>query len=397
MRKKSVVLPYGRQSIDNSDILAVTRALKSPFLTQGPLVEEFERALCAYTGAKYCVAVVNGTAALHLAVAVLGLKKGSSGATSPITFLASANALVYNGIKPLFADIDPATVNMSLAALRRTIRKDTRVIIPVHFAGRPAAMKEIAAIAASKRCFVIEDAAHAIGSCYPDGGRVGNCAYSDMTIFSFHPVKTITTGEGGAIMTNDKKIYDRLRSLRSHGVTRDPALMKDNPEPWYYEMQELGFNYRLTDIQAALGLSQLKKINRFLTRRRAIVARYNMAFKGLYWIRPVADDNKYCAYHLYVVRIDFKSLKVSRREFMESLAGLGVGTQVHYIPVYCQPFYSRNFKISGKEFPQAEKYYEECLSLPLFPAMKDNDVKRVISAVLEQNMSSPNALIGDPV
>jgi UDP-4-amino-4,6-dideoxy-N-acetyl-beta-L-altrosamine transaminase len=381
MRKKSGMLPYGRQSIDNSDILAVVRVLRSPFLTQGPLVEEFERALCAYTGAKYCVAVINGTAALHIAAAVLGLKRGSSGVTSPITFLASANALVYNGIKPLFADVDLTTVNISPSALERTIRQDTRVIIPVHFAGRPAAMKEIAAIAARKKCFVIEDAAHAIGSCYPDGGRVGNCAYSDMTIFSFHPVKTITTGEGGAVMTNNKEFYDRLRCLRSHGVVRGPALIKNSPGPWYHEMRELGFNYRLTDIQAALGVSQLKKISSFLVRRRSIVAQYNRAFKGHSWVRPLAGEDKLNAYHLYVVRIDFKGLGISRRTFMEKLAALGIGTQVHYIPVYRQPFYSQNFKISSKEFPQAEKYYEECLSLPLFPAMKDKDVKKVIAAV----------------
>ncbi len=382
MVKKSGTLPYGRQSIDDSDVAAVTRALRSPFLTQGPLVAEFERALCTYTGAKYAVAVANGTAALHLAVAALGLKKGSSGITSPITFVASANALVYNGIKPVFADIDPVTANMSLAALARAVGKDTRVIIPVHFAGRSAAMKEIAAIAASKKSFVIEDAAHAIGSRYPDGGRVGNCAYADMTTFSFHPVKMITTGEGGAVMTNDKGLYDRLCSLRSHGIVRGPALMKNVPGPWYYEMQELGFNYRLTDIQAALGLSQLKKIGRFLLRRRAIVARYNKAFKGLSWLRPLAGDGPSCAHHLYVVRIDFKKLRMSRRVFMESLAALGVGSQVHYIPVYRQPFYSRNFKVAGRAFPQAEKYYEQCLSLPLFPAMKDKDVEKVIAAVL---------------
>lgn len=381
MKKFCSILPYGRQSIDASDVVAVVRVLKSPFLTQGPVIEAFEQALCAYTGAKYCVAVANGTAALHLAVAALGLNKGCSGVTSPITFLATANALVYNGINPLFVDIDPQTANMSVDALTQVIRKDTKVIIPVHFAGRAAAMKEIAAVAARKKCFVIEDAAHAIGSHYSDGGCVGNCMYSDMTIFSFHPVKTITTGEGGAIMTNDKRFYDCLCRLRSHGITRDPLLMKKSPGSWYYEMRELGYNYRLTDMQAALGLSQLKKLDRFVARRRQIVARYNKTFNGCSWIRPVSSDDERCAYHLYVVRIDFKKFRISRRDLMQKLASSGVGTQVHYIPVYRQPFYQQKFKFSSKNFPQAEKYYEECLSLPLFPAMTDKEVDRVSGTI----------------
>lgn len=383
MKQPLYVLPYGRQSIDNSDIAAVIRALKSPWITQGPLVQEFEQALCAYTGAKYAVAVANGTAALHLAVAVLGLKKGCTGITSPITFLASANALLYNGIKPLFADVDEHTANIAVDALVHAVRKDTKVIIPVHFAGRPAKMKEIADFAAKNKCFVIEDAAHAIGSRYPDGGHVGNCAYSDMTIFSFHPVKTITTGEGGAIMTNDKGFYESLCRLRSHGVTRDPVLIERSPGPWYYEMRELGFNYRLTDIQSALGLSQLKKISLFINRRKQIVAMYNAAFKDITWLRPVCTDDKSCAYHLYVVRIDFKKLGISRRLFMEKLFGLGVGAQVHYIPVYRQPFYRKNFNFSSSGFPRAEKYYEECLSLPLYPAMSVRDVRKVIKSVKE--------------
>lgn len=381
MGKKRSFLPYGRQCIDDDDVAAVLRVLRRPFLTQGPAVEQFEHALCAYTGAKYCVAVSNGTAALHLAVAALKIQPPASGVTSPVTFLASSNALLYAGLRPLFADVDPLSVNMSPGSLKKMIRKDTRIIIPVHFAGRPAAMEEIADIAAENKCFVIEDAAHAIGSRYPDGKRVGNCALSHMTVFSFHPVKTITTGEGGAIMTNDKTIYGRLLSLRSHGIVRDPALLKRSPGPWYHEMRELGFNYRLTDIQAALGLSQLRKIESFKARRLEIVARYNEAFGKMDRVRPVADHDRRTAYHLYVVRIDFRKLGLSRREVMEKLARQGVGTQVHYIPVYRQPFYRQNFSYSLKDFPQAEKYYEECLSLPLFPSMTDRDVGRVIRAV----------------
>ncbi len=383
MERVKSCLPYGRQLIDDEDILSVTKVLKSRFLTQGPLVSEFERKLCAYTGAKFCVAVSSGTAALHLAVAALGLKKGGTGITSPITFLASANAFVYNGITPLFADVEAKTINLSPRCLESVIQKNTRVIIPVHFAGRPAAMKEISGIAAQKKCFVIEDAAHAIGSSYPSGGRVGNCRYSDMTIFSFHPVKTITTGEGGAITTNNKRFYEQLCCLRSHGVTRSPRVIKVSPGPWYYEMRQLGFNYRLTDLQAALGISQLRKIGHFIDRRRQIVALYNAAFKGCSSLQPVSTDDSLCAYHLYVVRIDFPELKTSRKEFMEKLLLKGVGSQVHYIPVYRQPYYRRNYTYAFNDYPEAEKYYKECLSLPLFPSMTDKDVSKVVSALTQ--------------
>ncbi|MEI6437712.1 MAG: UDP-4-amino-4,6-dideoxy-N-acetyl-beta-L-altrosamine transaminase [Candidatus Omnitrophota bacterium] len=379
-RSRQQPLSYGRQTIGADDVAAVVRALKSPFLTQGPEVEAFERALCAYTGAKYGVVVSNGTAALHLAVAALGIKEGRSGVTSPITFLASANAMVYAGLQPLFADIDPLTVNMSPKALAAVMRQDTKLVIPVHFAGRPAPMKEIARLARSRKCYVIEDAAHAIGSCYPDGGRVGSGKYSDMTIFSFHPVKTITTGEGGAIMTNDAVLYERLKRLRAHGVMRDPAQLEQNPGPWYYEMQELGFNYRLTDMQAALGTSQLKKIDRWLARRARIVAAYNRAFRGLPWLTSVCGDDKAVGYHLYVVRIRFDQIGLDRAALMARLAKDGIGSQVHYIPVYQHPFYRKNFPV-GAPCPAAEEYYEQCLSLPLFPGMSAGDVARVIKAV----------------
>lgn len=383
MPVESNLLSYGRQWIDDEDIRAVIEVLKSPALTQGPAVSSFEKALCQRTGARYCVAVANGTAALHLAVAALNVKEGSSGITSPITFMASANALIYNRLTPVFADVVEATANISAETIHAVLRPDTRVIIPVHFAGRAADMPEIFRLAQKRKCRVIEDAAHALGSSYADGSRVGGCSYSDMTIFSFHPVKTITTGEGGAVMTNDPALYEQLTCLRSHGIVRDPALMSADPGPWYHEMQHLGFNFRLTDIQAALGISQLRKLSRFVARRREIVRIYNAAFAGLEYLRPLSTDDNRTAYHLYVVLMDFTRLGMSRAEVMAVLKDNGIGTQVHYIPVHTQPYYRKTYGTRVGDHPIAERYYEQCLSLPLFPAMMDEDVERVISAVVQ--------------
>ena len=252
---------YGRHLIDAEDLAAVREALESDFLTQGPRVKAFEAALCALTGAGYAVAVSNGTAALHLAALAAGLAPGDEGITSPITFAASANCLIYAGARPVFADIAPDTYTLAPGRFEEKITARTKAVVPVDFAGQPADMEAISAIAAKKGITVIEDAAHAIGSRYACGAAVGSCKYSDMTIFSFHPVKTITTGEGGAVTTNSRALYDRLCLLRTHGITKDPAAMAENQGPWYYEMQELGFNYRLTDLQAALGVSQLKKLD----------------------------------------------------------------------------------------------------------------------------------------
>ncbi|MDP3014641.1 MAG: aminotransferase class I/II-fold pyridoxal phosphate-dependent enzyme, partial [Candidatus Subteraquimicrobiales bacterium] len=274
-------IPYGKQWIDEDDIKAVEEVLKSDFLTQGPKIAEFEKAICRYTGAKYCVAAANGTAALHLAVLALEIKRGSEGITSPITFVASANALIYGGLRPIFADIDEKTYNIDPTEIKKRITLKTKVLIPVHFAGQSADMAEISKIAKSKDLLIIEDAAHAIGSRYADGAKIGSCGYSDMTTFSFHPVKTITTGEGGAITTNSGKLYKRLLLLRTHGITKDEKELSQTPGPWYYEMQALGYNYRLTDIQAALGISQLKKLDKFKFRRREIVEAYNKAFSSL--------------------------------------------------------------------------------------------------------------------
>ena len=375
----SEFLSYGKQWLDEDDKRAVLEVLESDFLTQGPSVAEFEKAICNYTGAKFCVAVANGTAALHLAVAALDIEKGSEGITSPITFVASANCLVYNNLKPIFADIDEKTYNIDPAEIEKKITNKTKVIIPVHFAGQPADMGEIAKIAKEHHLFVIEDAAHAIGSKYKDGSKVGSCKYSDLTIFSFHPVKTITTGEGGVITTNDEKLYQKLLLLRSHGITKNPSELSQNPGPWYYEMQTLGYNYRLSDIQAALGISQIEKLDKFSRRRREIVNKYNKAFaefKNV--VIPFEADGLDSTFHLYVLKIDFEKIGKSREIVMNELKQRNIGTQVHYIPVHLQPYYQKHFGYKEDDFAKAEAYYKKCLSLPLFPKMTDEDINFVI-------------------
>lgn len=376
------MLPYGRQWINQDDIDAVDAILRGDYLTQGPALVQFEQALCDYTGAKYCVVVANGTAALHIAVAALQLPPGSAGITSPITFTASATSMVYSGLVPVFADIDAETYCISPERLAAQITKETRLITPVHFTGRTCDMPAIAEIAKRHSLRVIEDAAHAIGSDYPQGGKVGCCKYSDMTIFSFHPVKTITTGEGGAVMTNDPILYERLLLLRSHGITKDPAHLHQCPGPWYYEMQSLGFNYRLTDIQAALGISQMKRLDAFKQRRLEIIRAYQKAFDKLPWLQtPCGKDQDAFCYHLYVAQIDFEAIGKTRQEVMAQLKAQGVLTQVHYIPVHTQPFYQAQCGTRQGDFPKAEAYYERALSLPLYPAMTDADVRHVISCV----------------
>ena len=376
-------IPYGKQWISSTDIDAVTEVLKSHYLTQGPKIKEYEDLLCEYTGSKYCVAVSNGTAALHLAVAVLGIEKGSEGITTPNTFVASANCMLYNELNPRFADIDSKTYNIDPEKVSTLVTEKTKLIIPVHFAGQAADMQRISKIAKENDLFVIEDAAHAIGSQYADGSYVGNCKYSDLTTFSFHPVKTITTGEGGAITTNSKELYERLLILRSHGITKDENKLSMNPGPWYYEMQELGFNFRLTDMQAALGTSQLSRLDEFKARRREIVTLYNRNFKDVTWLTvPFEAEGLSSCFHLYVLLIDFLAIGKSRAEVMAELLSKGVGTQVHYIPVTQLPFYA---KTHNDKLNQAQAYYEHCLSVPLYPAMRDKDVYRVIEEILSLN------------
>lgn len=378
------MLGYGHQYVDDSDIQAVVDVLKSDYLTQGPAVERFEQEICRITGAKYCVAVSNATAGLHIAVAALGLETGTEGITTPNTFLSSANCMIYNGIKPVFADITPQTYDIDPSEIEKHITEKTKLLVPVHFAGLPCDMENISKLAKKNRLHIIEDAAHAIGSQYEDDSYVGNCKYSDMTVFSFHPVKTITTGEGGAVTTNDEGLYKKLLMLRSHGTTKDPELLSTNPGPWYYEMQMLGFNYRMTDMQGALGYSQLQKLPFFKKRRREIVAQYNQAFCAMEYLKtPYEPENVSSCFHLYAVQIDFVALGKGRRQVMQELMEKGVGTQVHYIPVHCQPYYKKSFGYRSGDYPKAEEYYAKALSLPLFPGMSNDDVKLVIAAVKE--------------
>lgn len=382
---------YGHQSIDRDDIDAVSTVLSSDYLTQGPAVTRFEAALAERCGARYAVAVSSGTAALHIACLASGIGHGDFGLTAAITFAASANCLLYAGAEVGFVDIDLDQLGMTTSALERMLaaRPDTKVVIPAHMAGLTCDMAEIRTLAGRRT--VIEDAAHALGGAYPSGRPVGCCDHADMATLSFHPVKSITTGEGGAVLTNDADLAHRLRLLRSHGIERDPAywigtdLQEDGqPKPWLAEQQILGFNYRMTDIQAALGLSQLAKLDRFIARRRAIARRYDEAFVGLDGVRvpqshPLSRARS--ALHLYIVLIDFEALGMTRTAFMHRLRRDGIGTQVHYVPVYRHPFYVDRYAIDARDFSAAESYAARCLSLPIYPAMTDEEVERVVDAV----------------
>ncbi len=404
----SYFIPYGRQSIDEDDIKAVVDVLRSNFITQGPKIEEFENKLASYCDSKYAVAVSNGTAALHLACLAANIGKGDKVITSPITFVASANCALYVGAKPVFIDVDPDTICLNPQNLeeylntkfntKSSLQHVTRpkAVIPVHFAGVPCDMEAIRRIAEKYDLLIIEDACHAIGAEYKHNGRwikIGSCKHSNMAVFSFHPVKHVTTGEGGAVLTNSPEFYEKLLNLRSHGITKDPEkftnehLAFDNksssekklPNPWYYEMIELGYNYRITDLQCALGISQLKRLNENIERRRIIASRYNEAFKGLYGIQiPVETETERSSFHLYVLQIDFEKIGKSRAEVMYELRQKGIGTQVHYIPVYLQPYYKERFHYDSDNYPVTETYYKRCLSLPLYPKMDDSEVDFVI-------------------
>ena len=419
------MLPYGRHSITESDVDAVVRALRSEFLTSGPEVELFEREFAAMVGAKHAVAVCNATAALHLAMRVLGIRGGDRVVTSPNTFLASANAAAYVGATPDFSDIDPVFHNLDPVVLEANWRPDTKAVVAVDYAGVPCDMPEIARIARSRGAFIIEDACHGVGGGFHAGGKfwkLGGHPWADITTFSFHPVKTMTTGEGGILVTENDKWAAKARLLRSHGVTRDPAdfvgLVDKTTHasslppaisatlrfrsqlsecgPWSYEMRDLGYNYRLTDIQCALGRSQLSRLPEFVARRQAIAVQYNEALADLEWLKipklatshpsPATSGNFSFApsdlsLHLCTVEIDFARLGKTRTEVMQELRDQGVGSQVLYIPVYLQPWYRRTFGYAPGKCPNAEAFYARALTLPLYPAMKNADVKLVFDSL----------------
>lgn len=380
-------LSYGRQSIDEDDIRAVVEVLRSDRLTQGPVVERFERALADTCGAEHAVAVSSGTAALHLAALAAGIRPGDLAVTTPNTFLATANCVRYAGGDPVFLDIDPRTLNLAPDELGRFLEEDAdaehvRAVLPVHFAGLPADMERIAALARRRGMAVIEDASHALGASWRDRSgqwhRVGSCSHADMAVFSFHPVKQVTTAEGGAVLTNDDGLARRLRELRSHGVVREPERMTRDDGPWYHEMHALGFNYRISDVQCALGLSQLAHLDDWVERRREIVERYRAGLRGIPDVRFVREDDRVRpAWHLFTVQVPDR-----KRVYLE-LRERGIHTQVHYIPVHLQPYYRDLLGTAEGDCPHAEAYYRHALSLPLYPALADDDVDRVIAELLD--------------
>ncbi|PGE57419.1 UDP-4-amino-4,6-dideoxy-N-acetyl-beta-L-altrosamine transaminase [Bacillus toyonensis] len=371
-------LPYGQQQIDEYDIQAVVDVLKGDFLTTGPMVQQFEEAIAKYVGAKYAVSFSNGTAALHAACYAAGITEGDEVITTPMTFVASANCILYQGGQPVFADIDNETYNISPKSIEEMITNKTKAIIPVHFTGQPVELEAIQKIAKENNLIIIEDAAHALGATYKNK-KIGSIG--DMTMFSFHPVKHITTGEGGVITTNNPLFYEKLVQFRTHGIERNPHKLLENHGPWYYEMQFLGYNYRITDIQAALGISQLSKLDSFIKIRKKYVDIYNKEFSSLSEIIiPKQLPQTSSSWHLYIIRLNTKLLKCNRKEVYEALQRENIGVNVHYIPVHLQPFYQKLGFEKGV-CPQAENVYEEIITLPLFPKMTEADVWDVIQAV----------------
>lgn len=376
MKKRKSFLSYGKQSIDETDIAAVVETLQSPFLTQGPKVEEFEQAVAEYVGVKYAVAFANGTAALHGACFAAGIDKGDEVITTPITFAATSNAVLYCGGTPVFADIDAETYNLDPASVRKNISSRTKAIMPVDFTGQPVDLDAMMEIAQEYKLVVIEDGAHSLGAAYK-GRKVGSQAH--MTMFSFHPVKPITTGEGGIITTNSEEYYEKLKLFRSHGISKTSYSIEQGD--WYYEMTDLGFNYRMNDIQAALGLSQLEKLGGFIERRREIAALYNEKLADVRGIViPEQLKKTESGWHLYMIQLDERVIGKSRREVFDEMRAMNIGVHVHYIPVYWHPYY-RELGYENVTCPIAEQWYERALTLPIFPGMTDTDVEDVVESL----------------
>lgn len=382
------MIPYGKQDIRQADIDAVVDVLKSDFLTQGPAVPKFEQAVAKHVGAQHAVAVNSATSALHIACLALGLKPGDWLWTSPVTFVASANCGLYCGASVDFVDIDPVTYNLCPKALEKKLVEAERqnrlpkLVVAVHLCGQPCDMAAIRLLSERYGFAVIEDASHAIGGKYR-GEFIGGCQFSDITIFSFHPVKIVTTAEGGMAVTNDEGLARQMDLLRSHGITRDPGLMtRESDGPWYYQQIDLGFNYRMTDLQAALGISQMTRLDEYVGRRHELANRYDQLLAHLPVRVPVQHDDSYSGRHLYVIRLELDEISRTRRQVFESLRANGIGVNVHYIPVHTQPYYSQ-YGFGAGQFPNAEAYYADAVSLPLFPGMTPEDQKEVVCALEE--------------
>jgi UDP-4-amino-4,6-dideoxy-N-acetyl-beta-L-altrosamine transaminase len=381
------MIPYGRQDINQADIDAVTEVLRSDFLTQGPTVPAFEKEVADYCNAYRAVAVNSATSALHIACLSLGVGPGDVVWTSPITFVASANCARYCGASVDFVDIDPRTYNLSVTRLAEkleraaTTGKLPKVVIPVHLCGQPCEMEAIHALSKQYGFGIIEDASHAIGGRYK-GEPIGDCRYSDITVFSFHPVKIITTGEGGIALTNDPVLANKMVRLRSHGITRDPAEMTHAPDGlWYYQQIELGFNYRMTDMQAALGISQMRRLDQMVAKRHALAARYDKLLKDFPVTTPWQHADSYSGLHLYVIRINKEEMKASHGEVFERLRVAGVGVNLHYIPVYHHPYYARD-GFNRSDFPESERYYAEAISLPMYPALTEEQQIEIVHSLM---------------